>query len=118
MRKFTLLLCIATLIGCADTKNTETADTLNITFSTPAEMWEETLPLGNGSLGAMPDGGITKETLVLNEETMWSGCEWDASNPDALKFLPEIRKKLKSVESTDSSESEKENINNILEDVQ
>ncbi|MBQ4406806.1 MAG: glycoside hydrolase family 95 protein [Bacteroidales bacterium] len=94
MRKFTLLLCIATLIGCADTKNTETTDTLNITFSTPAEMWEETLPLGNGSLGAMPDGGITKETLVLNEETMWSGCEWDASNPDALKFLPEIRKKL------------------------
>ena len=63
MRKFTLLLCIATLIGCADTKNTETTDTLNITFSTPAEMWEETLPLGNGSLGAMPDGGITKETL-------------------------------------------------------
>ena len=38
---------------------------LNISFESPASMWEETLPLGNGRLGAMPDGGILKETLVL-----------------------------------------------------
>ena len=67
---------------------------LNISFDTPAEMWEETLPLGNGRLGAMPNGGILKETLVLNEETMWSGSEWDPANPDAQKWLPLIRQKL------------------------
>jgi alpha-L-fucosidase 2 len=69
-------------------------DALTINFSSPAKMWEETLPLGNGRLGAMPDGGITKETLVLNEETMWSGSEWDVSNPKAKDWLPKIRKKL------------------------
>ena len=94
MRTKSIFFGICLLVGCSQKPTTETADTLNITFSTPAEMWEETLPLGNGSLGAMPDGGIKKETIVLNEETMWSGCEWDVSNPDAQKYLPEIRKKL------------------------
>ena len=94
MKNISILFCIVILMGCAQKQVSEDADTLDITFSAPAEMWEETIPLGNGRLGAMPDGGITKETLVLNEETMWSGCEWDASNPDALKWLPKIRKKL------------------------
>ena len=67
---------------------------LKITFDSPAEMWEETLPLGNGRLGAMPDGGIIKEKIVLNEETMWRGSEWDPSNPEAKTWLPKIREKL------------------------
>ena len=67
---------------------------LKITFDSPGEMWEETLPLGNGRLGAMPDGGIIKEKIVLNEETMWRGSEWDPSNPEALTWLPKIREKL------------------------
>ena len=67
---------------------------LNISFESPASMWEETLPLGNGRLGAMPDGGILKETLVLNEETVWSGSEWDPSNPEASQWLSTIRQKL------------------------
>ena len=67
---------------------------LLITFDSPAEMWEETLPLGNGRLGAMPYGGIIKEKIILNEETMWKGSEWDPSNPDAKNWLPIIRQKL------------------------
>ena len=82
------------LLSCNSNKSTQRFVPLDITFDAPAKMWEERLPLGNGSLGAMPDGGITKETLVLNEETMWSGSEWDPSNPDAQKYLPQIRKKL------------------------
>ena len=27
-------------------------------YNSPAAQWEETLPLGNGRLGMMPDGGI------------------------------------------------------------
>lgn len=87
----TLISAAAFFAGCSEP---EIKETLNITFSSPAMMWEETLPLGNGQVGAMPDGGITKETIVLNEETMWSGSEWDASNPEAKEWLPEIRKKL------------------------
>lgn len=49
-------------------------DTLKLTFDQPARIWEETLPLGNGRIGAMPDGGIWKEHIVLNEESLWSAA--------------------------------------------
>ena len=65
---------------------------LRIWFDRPAETWEETLPLGNGRLGMMPDGQINKELIVLNDITLWSGGVEDANNPEAAKYLPEIRK--------------------------
>ena len=30
-------------------------------YATPAAIWEETLPLGDGRLGMMPDGGVINE---------------------------------------------------------
>ena len=82
-----MIITLSSLPSCIKTQ-------LNISFDSPALMWEETLPLGNGRLGAMPNGGILKETIVLNEETMWSGSEWDPANPEAQKYLPKIRQKL------------------------
>ena len=64
-------------------------------YDTPAAQWEETLPLGNGRLGMMPDGGIVKESIVLNDITLWSGSTQDANNYEAHKYLPEIRRLLK-----------------------
>ena len=63
-------------------------------YDKPAKQWEETLPLGNGRLGMMPDGGITKEHIVLNEISMWSGSEADYRNPEAAESLPRIRQLL------------------------
>lgn len=63
-------------------------------FDSPAKEWEETLPLGNGRLGIMPDGGVETETIVLNDITLWSGSHEDYSNPKALESLPEIQKLL------------------------
>ena len=63
-------------------------------YTKPASVWEETLPLGNGRLGMMPDGGVLREHIVLNEISLWSGMEADYSNPDASKSLPAIRKLL------------------------
>ncbi|MDR1162000.1 MAG: glycoside hydrolase family 95 protein [Tannerellaceae bacterium] len=64
-------------------------------FSTaPAAIWEETFPLGNGRLGMMPDGGIEKESIVLNEISMWSGSRQDTDNPYAQYALPTIRRRL------------------------
>ena len=63
-------------------------------YSAPAAQWEEALPLGNGRLGMMPDGGITHERIVLNEISMWSGSEADYSNPEAANCLPAIRRLL------------------------
>lgn len=65
-----------------------------IWYDTPARMWEEALPLGNGRLGMMPDGGVFEENITLNDITMWSGTFDDTRNPEALKALPEIRKYL------------------------
>ncbi|WP_236252795.1 glycoside hydrolase N-terminal domain-containing protein [Echinicola sp. 20G] len=64
---------------------------LRIWFDEPAKQWEETLPLGNGRLGMMPDGGVMQEKIVLNDITLWSGAPQDANNYEAYKKLPEIR---------------------------
>ena len=67
----------------------------NLVMTQPAQIWEESFPLGNGHLGMMPDGGIEKETIVLNDITLWSGAPSDDSNPKALESLPEIQRLLK-----------------------
>lgn len=67
---------------------------LKLWYKQPAQRWEETLALGNGRLGMMPDGGITNEKVVLNDITMWSGSSQDANNYEAYKKLPEIRSLL------------------------
>lgn len=63
-------------------------------FDHPAEIWEECLPLGNGHIGMMSDGGVSHETITLNDITLWSGAPNDDSNPKALSSLPEIRRLL------------------------
>jgi len=63
-------------------------------YQTPAKVWEEALPVGNGRLGAMVFGGIADERIQLNESTLWDGFSLDPSNPDALKALPDVQKLL------------------------
>ena len=42
----------------------------------------------------MPDGGVSKEKIVLNDITLWSGAPQDANNYGAYKKLPAIRQLL------------------------
>ncbi len=42
-------------------------------YDQPSEKWTDALPLGNGRLGAMVFGGIDRERLALNEDTLYSG---------------------------------------------
>ena len=65
-----------------------------VKFDAPAAVWEECIPLGNGHIGMMPDGGVEHETIILNDITLWSGAPYDASNPKALSSLPQIRQLL------------------------
>ncbi len=68
---------------------------LILLYDTPANIWEETLPLGNGRIGMMPNGGVESELIVLNDITMWSGSEDpSALNRDAINYLPIIRELL------------------------
>jgi len=63
-------------------------------FDAPAQKFTQSLPLGNGRLGAMIFGGVEEDRIVLNESSMWSGSPQDADRPDAAKSLPEIRRLL------------------------
>jgi alpha-L-fucosidase 2 len=61
-------------------------------YTAPARHWVEALPIGNGRLGAMIFGGLPEERLQLNEESLWSGYPKDGDNPDAIHYLPLVRK--------------------------
>jgi len=60
-----ILFVVATVISIS----VHAQQNLKLTYSKPAENWNEALPIGNGKLGAMVFGGATKEHLQLNEET-------------------------------------------------
>ncbi len=49
------------------------AQELKLTYDKAAANWNEALPLGNGRIGAMVYGGVSREEIQLNEETIWAG---------------------------------------------
>jgi alpha-L-fucosidase 2 len=63
-------------------------------YRQPARDWNEALPLGNGRLGAMVFGGLRRETLQLNEDTLWSGRPHSYVVEDAARHLPEVQRLL------------------------
>jgi alpha-L-fucosidase 2 len=63
-------------------------------FDGPAASFHQSLPLGNGRVGAMIFGGVDEERIVLNENSVWSGSREDADRVDAHQTLPEIRRLL------------------------
>lgn len=65
---------------------------LKIWLTRPATEWENALPVGNGRLGAMIFGGIEKERIQLNEESVWAGRRLDYHNPQSIEGLKEVRK--------------------------
>jgi alpha-L-fucosidase 2 len=84
----TILLLSPLSVGAAADPGT------TLRFDAPARTFHESLPLGNGRLGAMDLGGAGRQRIVLNENTMWSGGPYDANRPDAHKCLPEVRDKF------------------------
>ena len=56
-------------------------------FIRPADNFTESVPLGNGRLGAMVFGQPIRERIVLNEISMWSGGVQDANRADAWQYL-------------------------------
>lgn len=64
---------------------------LKLWYRQPAELWTDSLPLGNGRIGAMVFGGIKKERIGLNEDTLWSGSPCDKNNAHAAEYLEQAR---------------------------
>jgi alpha-L-fucosidase 2 len=100
--------------GLAQVPPAEATD-LKLWYTSPASQWVDALPIGNGRLGAMVFGGgaidpidpkdpkadhasgpvptdPTKETLQLNEDTLWSGLPVDGNKLDAKDYLPAVRR--------------------------
>lgn len=67
---------------------------LEIVSHEPAIYLNQSVPIGNGQLGASIYGGVDRERLLLNEVTLWSGEPSDWNNPGAKAALPEIRRLL------------------------
>jgi len=61
-------------------------------YKQPAESWPESLPLGNGRLGALVWGKVNDEVIHLNEDTFWAGGPYTHCNEGGLKHLGEIRR--------------------------
>ena len=64
---------------------------LKLLFDNPSTRFDEALPIGNGRLGGLVDGGLQEKLVYLNEETIWYGGPRDRNNPDALHYMSEIR---------------------------
>lgn len=93
---FSLLFCLLSLFSCdnAVREVKEFNPSLALWYDKPAERWTEALPLGNGRLGAMVYGGLEKETIQFNEETLWAGQPHDYTNEGAHEVLDELRQLL------------------------
>ena len=87
------LILLSFLFGC-NLPDMQTGKEVSYYFDQPAQIWEETLPLGNDRIGMMPDGGIERENVVLNEISLWSGSKQDTDNPYAYYSLANIRRLL------------------------
>lgn len=64
---------------------------VSIRFDAPAAHFTESLPLGNGRLGAMMFGNTKKERIALNEISLWSGGPQDADAENAYQYLRPIQ---------------------------
>ena len=80
-----LSAAVVCLAGAAD---------LTLRYSQPASRWSESLLIGNGRLGGSVWGGVARERIDLNEDTLWSGEPYENINTNGLPALPEIRKQL------------------------
>ena len=85
---------ILVIVGCSENpkkNNGHINNPMKLWYQKPANEWIEALPVGNGRLGAMVFGNPAKETIQLNENTIWAGSPHRNDNPEAKEALPEVR---------------------------
>ncbi len=68
-KKITIVLACATMTAQASV----ITQPMKLWYDTQAKYFEESLPIGNGKLGALVYGGPDDNLLYLNDITMWTG---------------------------------------------
>ena len=105
MKRLFLFLSLATAWACSTATAPEKQLVLH--YDRPAEFFEEALPLGNGTLGALVYGGTGADRISLNDITLWTGePDKGAGHPDysmaptltpwgeSAAWLPKVREAL------------------------
>lgn len=67
--------------------------TRSMVLRQPATRWQDALPTGNGTLGALVYGHIRSDLVVLNHEALWFRTP-TPELPDVSGRLPELRQRL------------------------
>jgi len=87
MKSKLLSLAFASVLGAVGPAGALGQD-LILHYDKPASRWEqEALPIGNGRLGCMIFGGMQKEHLQFNEDSLWIGDENDTGAYQAFGDL-------------------------------
>lgn len=64
-------------------------------YDRPGEKWSDSLPIGNGRMGAMMHGDPARDVFYLNEETVWSGGPHDYTNAGSFRYLEKLRRLIR-----------------------
>ncbi|WP_341837313.1 glycoside hydrolase family 95 protein [Chitinophaga pollutisoli] len=63
---------------------------LRLIYHQPARQFTQAFPLGNGRLGATVFGGVTREKIILNDDSFWSGEPIDVTIPGGPEIVSRI----------------------------
>ena len=93
MRKRQLLFTLS-LLAITSTTAQEQAPMV-LQYDRPADYFEESLPIGNGKIGALIYGGTDDNIIYLNDITLWTGKPVDKNlDANAHQWIPKIREAL------------------------
>ena len=91
MKQLLTILTFATTLAC----HAQQQPPMQLWYDQPAQYFEESLPIGNGKLGALIYGGTDDNIIHLNDITLWTGKPVDKDlDKDAHLWIPKIREAL------------------------
>ncbi len=89
------LRILALALACLITSQAEASIPLKLWYQRPAIAFEESLPIGNGKLGALIYGGANNDSIFLNDLTLWTGMPVNPKEGENTnKWIPRIREAL------------------------
>lgn len=92
---FTIALAASSTWNCQATTVSKELQPNKLWYDKPAYAFEESLPLGNGKLGALVYGGANNDSIQLNDITLWTGVPVNPNEGgEAYKWIPKIREAL------------------------
>ena len=92
---FTIALAASSTWNCQAATVSKELQPNKLWYDKPAYAFEESLPLGNGKLGALVYGGANNDSIQLNDITLWTGVPVNPNEGgEAYKWIPKIREAL------------------------